>query len=121
MPASRARHRQGVRARHADPIALAAILIGGRSADLETRMTRLLIKDIDWIATVDRERRLIQSGVIAIDGERIAAIGKSAELAGSFRADAVIEGRGLIALPGLIDTTGACVQQLGRGAGALCH
>jgi 5-methylthioadenosine/S-adenosylhomocysteine deaminase len=83
-------------------------------------MARFLIKDIDWIATVDPERRLIKEGAIAVDGDRIEAVGKSAELGQIFKPDMTIDGRGLMAVPGLIDTTVAPVQQLGRGAGELC-
>ena len=77
-------------------------------------MPRLLIKDLDWAATVDRERRLIQNAAIAVVDDRIEAVGKSTDLASGFAADTVVDGRGLIALPGLIDTTVAPVQHLGR-------
>ncbi|MFI4986232.1 MAG: amidohydrolase family protein [Alphaproteobacteria bacterium] len=83
-------------------------------------MRKLLITNIDWVITVDRERRMIEDGAIAIAGDRIAAVARSASLAETFHADEVIDGRGLIALPGLIDASVATVQQLGRGAGDFC-
>jgi 5-methylthioadenosine/S-adenosylhomocysteine deaminase len=83
-------------------------------------MARFLIKDIDWVATVDPERRLIKGGAIVVAGDRIEAVCKQADLERTFNPEATIDGRGLMAVPGLIDTTVAPVQQLGRGAGELC-
>jgi len=79
-----------------------------------------LIKNIDWIVTVDGRRRMIADGAIAIRGDRIEAVGKSAELERNFAAYDVVNGRGLIAIPGMIDTNVATVQQLGRGAADFC-
>jgi 5-methylthioadenosine/S-adenosylhomocysteine deaminase len=81
---------------------------------------RRLIKNIDWIVTVDERRRMIADGAIAINGDRIASIGKSSEVEREFAADETIDGRGLIAMPGLIDTCVATVHQLGRGAADFC-
>src|SRR5262245_21466823 len=78
-------------------------------------MRRRLIRNIDWIVTVDGSRRMIADGAIAINGDRIAAIGKSSAVEREFAADEIIDGRGLIAMPGLIDTCVASVHQLGRG------
>ena len=83
-------------------------------------MGKRLIKNIDWVITVDDERRMIANGAIAIVEDRIAAVEKSDFLERSFVADDVIDGRGLIAIPGLIDTSAATVQQLGRGAADFC-
>jgi 5-methylthioadenosine/S-adenosylhomocysteine deaminase len=81
---------------------------------------KLLIHNLDWIITVDPARRMIVDGAIAIAGDRIAAVGPSATVADGFAADRAIDGRGLIALPGLIDANVAPVQHLGRGAADLC-
>jgi cytosine/adenosine deaminase-related metal-dependent hydrolase len=78
-----------------------------------------LIKNIDWVITVDAGRRMITDGAIAIAGDRIEAVKKSQVLENQFKADEVIDGRGLIAIPGLIDTNVATLQQLGRGAALL--
>ncbi len=83
-------------------------------------MANLLIRNIDWVVTVDGSRRMIADGAIAIRDDRIAAIGKSSAVEREFAADEIIDGRGLIAMPGLIDTCVATVHQLGRGAGDLC-
>ena len=83
-------------------------------------MAKRIIKNIDWIITVDDRRRMISNGAIAIVDDRIAAVEKSDVLERRFVADDVIDGRGLIAIPGLIDTSVATVQQLGRGAADFC-
>ena len=63
---------------------------------------------------------MIADGAIAISGDRIEAVEKSSTLENAFAADEIMNGRGLIAIPGLIDTNVATVQQLGRGAADLC-
>jgi len=79
-----------------------------------------LIRNIDWIVTVDAQRRMITDGAIAISGDRIEAVEKSGVLEASFRPDEVIDGRGIIAIPGLIDTHVSTLQQLGRGGADAC-
>lgn len=83
-------------------------------------MKKRLIRNIDWIVTVDAERRMITDGAIAIAGDRIVAVEKSSALEASFKADETIDGRGLIAIPGLIDTHVTTLQHLGRGAADAC-
>ncbi|MCP4004734.1 MAG: amidohydrolase [bacterium] len=56
------------------------------------------------IVTVDAERRIFErNGAIAIQGNRIAAVGTTAELAARYSAGEVIEGRGKAVIPGLVD------------------
>jgi 5-methylthioadenosine/S-adenosylhomocysteine deaminase len=83
-------------------------------------MHRRLIKHIGWVVTVDADRRMIADGAVAIAGDRIEQVGKSDDLETGFKADEVIDGRNLIAIPGLIDANVATVQQLGRGAADFC-
>lgn len=83
-------------------------------------MSKLLIKNIDWVVTVDSDRRLITDGAIAIVDDRIAAVGKSSEVERSFAADTVIDGRHKIAFPGFVDASVSTVQYLGRGLGDAC-
>ena len=63
----------------------------------------LIIRNIDWLITVDRERRVIRDAAIAVEGGRIAAVGKSAAIERDWRSERIIEGRGTVATPGLID------------------
>jgi 5-methylthioadenosine/S-adenosylhomocysteine deaminase len=51
---------------------------------------------------------------------RIELVGKSDEVENRFQADETIDGRTLIAIPGLIDTNVATIAQLGRGAADFC-
>ena len=78
-------------------------------------MATVLVKDADWIVTVDRDRRIIRDGAVAIRDDRIVEVGKSGEIAPRFSADRIIDARGKLVLPGLIDTHVHNVQQLGRG------
>jgi 5-methylthioadenosine/S-adenosylhomocysteine deaminase len=79
----------------------------------------IVIDNIDWIITVDPSRRMIRSGRIVLKGDRIVAVDKAGAPPVQGVTD-VIDGRGLIAVPGLIDTSVAVVQQLGRGLGDFC-
>jgi 5-methylthioadenosine/S-adenosylhomocysteine deaminase len=79
----------------------------------------IVIDNLEWILTVDPERRMIRSGRIVVDGGRIAFVGKAGA---PIPPDAteMIDGTGLIAVPGLTDTSVAVIQQLARGLGDLC-
>ena len=76
----------------------------------------VLIRNVTAI-TVDQARRVIEKAWIAIDGDRIAGIGTAAE---PEPADAVeiIDGSGMVALPGLIDSHSHAGHGLVRAAGA---
>lgn len=55
------------------------------------------------IVTMDARRRIITDGAIVLQGERIAAVGKAAELKSRFPAAENFDGQGMLALPGFID------------------
>ena len=38
-------------------------------------MTDIFIRDVDWLITVDAERRILRSGALAIQNSRIVAVG----------------------------------------------
>ncbi len=80
----------------------------------------ILIRDVDWLVTMDGERRIITDGAVAIAGDRIVAIGKTSDLAADYSADKVISAAGKLAVPGLIDTHVHSSQQLGRGLADEC-
>ncbi|MCC7163082.1 MAG: amidohydrolase family protein [Anaerolineae bacterium] len=54
--------------------------------------------------TMDPLRRLLKDAAIAIKGEKIINIGKAAELEARFPNAERLDGRGMLALPGFIDT-----------------
>ena len=42
-------------------------------------MPRLVIANVDYLVTVDPQRRIIRDGALVIEGDLIAAVGKSAD------------------------------------------
>lgn len=72
-----------------------------------------LIVTCDTMVTMDADRRILEKSWIAVDGDRIAAIG-TGELP---LATDVIDRPGMIALPGLIDAHSHAGHGLVRGAG----
>src|SRR6202040_2563263 len=79
-------------------------------------MPRLVITNIDYLVTVDPSRRIIRNGALAIQHDRIVAVGKSNEFPPN-PGDDVIDGRGKLALPGIFDTHVHNAQQLGGSCG----
>jgi 5-methylthioadenosine/S-adenosylhomocysteine deaminase len=73
----------------------------------ETTLWIVLIMDAlitdTTLVTCDAERRIIDRGAIAITGDRIAAIGKTAELERDYPNLDRMPGRGLAVLPGFIN------------------
>lgn len=55
------------------------------------------------VVTMDDKRRVIDQGSIAIEGDRIAAVGETAEIAAAHPAGKVIDGTRMAVMPGLID------------------
>jgi len=83
-------------------------------------MSTLLVKNADWVVTMDGERRIIRDGAVAIREDRIVEVGKTREIERSFAAERTIAARGKLVLPGLIDTHVHNMQQLGRGLADGC-
>ena len=69
----------------------------------KSKKADLLIKDIAWLITVDKGRRIIRDAAIAVTKGKIAAIGKSTEIEAAFAADTVIDAGHTVATPGFID------------------
>lgn len=55
------------------------------------------------VVTVDGERRVIEDGAVAITGDRIVAVGPTAEILSAHSAPRTVDARGKAVLPGLID------------------
>lgn len=95
-------------------------MVGGdreeeRLAQQTAGQADLVINHIDWLITVDRERRVIRDGAIAVRSGQIAAIGKSEAIERDWRAQRVVDGRGTVATPGLIDNHLHSSFHLARG------
>jgi 5-methylthioadenosine/S-adenosylhomocysteine deaminase len=68
---------------------------------------RTIIEHLDWVITVDVADTVIRDATVMIDGDRIAAVGPSREIAERYpRAadDEVVDGRRRGMCPGLVDT-----------------
>ncbi len=79
-------------------------------------MTDIFLKNADWLVTVDPQRRILTDGALAIQGDRIVAVGKTQELEPQHSAaHRVIDARGKVVLPGLIDSHIHTAFQLSRG------
>lgn len=75
-------------------------------------MKSLLIRNADCVATFDDARRELRGASVLVHGHRIEAIGRAAEL--PQQADEVIDARGHLVLPGLVNTHHHMYQSLTR-------
>lgn len=75
----------------------------------------LLIDQIDWLITVDSQRRIIRNGAVAISGDRIVAVGKTDEIRKLGHATKTIHANGTVVCPGLVDCHIHTTFQLARG------
>jgi 5-methylthioadenosine/S-adenosylhomocysteine deaminase len=55
------------------------------------------------VVTMDRERRVIEDGAVAVERGRIVAVGKSADIARQYAARDVVDATGRAVIPGLIN------------------
>ena len=81
----------------------------------------LLITGAQWVITMDPSRRLIRNGAVAVDKDRIVAVGDTAELAERYSARRTIDAKDKIILPALINTHLHHTQQLARGLADECE
>ena len=72
---------------------------------------RTLLKGFDAVATMDEERREILGGSVLVEDHRIAAVGKNVDTSG---VDREIDGRGMVLLPGMVNTHHHFYQTLFR-------
>jgi 5-methylthioadenosine/S-adenosylhomocysteine deaminase len=81
----------------------------------------LLITGAQWVITMDPSRRLIRNGAVAIEKDRIVAVGDTAELAARYKAKRMLDAKDKIILPALINTHLHHTQQLARGLADECE
>jgi len=74
-----------------------------------------LIIQNGYVLTLDAGRRQFASGALAITGHSIAAMGSEAEVLARYRAGRIIDARGGIVHPGLIDAHNHIVHGTSRG------
>ena len=75
-------------------------------------MASLLVREAELLVTMDEKRREIREGSILIEGNRIVAVGPTSEV--PQEADRVIDARGKMILPGLVNTHHHLYQTLTR-------
>jgi cytosine/adenosine deaminase-related metal-dependent hydrolase len=81
-------------------------------------MSSLLIKDADVVVTMDDDRREIRNGSVLCKDGVIAYVGPTAELGRDEKADQVLDARGCVVTPGLINTHHHLYQSLTRAVPA---
>ena len=79
-------------------------------------MADLLIRNA-YVVTMNASRQIYADGAVAIEGNRIVAVGPTAELAARYKAVHTIDGRDMIAMPGLVDGHQHPNQYLSNGLG----
>ena len=64
-------------------------------------MTDILIKNARFVLTMDENKRVIENGAVAIEGNKIVAVGSSDEVTKKYKADRVIDANLMLMMPGL--------------------
>ncbi|MGA2973349.1 MAG: amidohydrolase [Candidatus Bathyarchaeia archaeon] len=67
------------------------------------------------IITIDDHRQVIRDGAVLVENDRIAKVGKADQIKAEPRAEFEINAKGMVVLPGLIDTHVHLAQALLRG------
>ena len=67
------------------------------------------------VVTMDAQRRIIDDGAVAVLGDSIVAVGKSAEIESQYEAPKIIDAHGGIIMPGLINGHAHAAMSLFRG------
>jgi 5-methylthioadenosine/S-adenosylhomocysteine deaminase len=67
------------------------------------------------VITMDGQRRIIENGAVAVRGDSIVAVGASADLAARYDAAKIVDARGAIVMPGLINGHAHAAMSLFRG------
>jgi 5-methylthioadenosine/S-adenosylhomocysteine deaminase len=75
----------------------------------------LLILNIDWLITVDGQRRVIRDAGVAVAGGKFRAVGKSSDISKTWAGRNMVDARGMVGVPGLIDSHLHSSFQLSRG------
>jgi 5-methylthioadenosine/S-adenosylhomocysteine deaminase len=75
----------------------------------------LIVRNIDWLITVDPDRRVIRDAALAVKNGVFAAIGKSAAIEAVWRAQHVLDATHAVVIPGLVDNHLHSSFHLARG------
>ena len=69
----------------------------------EPQHADLIVRNIDWLITVDPQRRVIRDAALAVKDGAFAAIGKTADIEHRWHAQKIIDASDAVVIPGLID------------------
>ena len=75
-----------------------------------------LVIENGLVVTMDKQRRILEKGTIAVDSGKITSVEKTGEVEGKHKAERVIDARGKIVLPGLVCSHTHLYGMLLRGA-----
>ena len=67
------------------------------------------------VVTMDAQRHVIENGAVAVHGDSIVAVGPSADIAAQYDAAKIVDARGAIVMPGLINGHAHAAMSLFRG------
>jgi len=75
-----------------------------------------IIVKVKYVFTMNSRREIIVDGAVAINGNKIVAVGKASDIEAKFRGETVLSYRKAAILPGLVDAHVHNAQTLLRGA-----
>lgn len=76
----------------------------------------IVVKNARFIVTMDKERRLIRDGALAVDNGKIVDVGKTRDIAGKYnQAERKFDAKDQLITPGFIDCHCHSTQSLARG------
>ncbi len=75
----------------------------------------LVVRDIDWLITVDARRRVVRDAAVVVKGGKFVAVGKTTDIEKAWSSDQVIDGKGMVGTPGFVDNHLHASFQMSRG------
>ena len=82
---------------------VAVVLVTAAGLFAQTKQDVDLIVSGGMVVTMDGARTILHEGSVAIKGDAIAAVGPRAEVEGRYHGAKIIDGRGMLVLPGFIN------------------
>ena len=82
------------------------LLLVPAAAGAQARAVDLVVRN-GTVVTVDGARRVIPSGAVAVEAGRIVAVGPASEVDAAYRGRDVLDAKGGIVIPGLINAHNA--------------
>ncbi len=79
------------------------------------REVDLIVHGVDWLITMDSDRRIYRDGALALAGDIIVEVGKSDAIMQRYRAKRLLPGHRTVVVPGLVDGHLHSSFQMSRG------